>query len=261
AARERQTDVLDRAKEVHDGDPADLLEIAEHKPDDELPEQDWLEQKIDKLKREREALGGVNLCADQEMQDIDTRLEEITTEREDCEAAIAKLRGAIGNLNRDGRQRLLDAFDKVNANFKDLFTQLFGGGSAELRLVDSDDPLEAGLEIFASPPGKKLSSMSLMSGGEQALTATALIFAVFRSNPAPVCVLDEVDAPLDDANTERFCEMIARMAKETNTRFIAITHHPLTMSRMDRLYGVTMIERGVSQLVSVDLTQAEKMAA
>lgn len=261
AARDRMADVLDRAKEVHEGEPADLLALAEHDPDTALPDQSWLEDKIEKLKREREALGGVNLCADQEMQDIDTRLEEITTERADCEAAIAKLRGAIGGLNRDGRQRLLEAFDKVNANFKDLFTQLFGGGSAELRLVDSDDPLDAGLEIFASPPGKKLSSMSLMSGGEQALTATALIFAVFRSNPAPVCVLDEVDAPLDDANTERFCAMIAKMAQETNTRFIAITHHPLTMSRMDRLYGVTMIEQGVSQLVSVDLTEAEKMAA
>ncbi|MGV6819078.1 MAG: chromosome segregation protein SMC [Parvularcula sp.] len=261
ACRERLAGVLERASEVHDGEPAELLTIAEHKPDAAMPSHDDLERKIDRLKRERESLGGVNLCADQEMEEIDARLTEITTEREDCEAAIAKLRAAIGNLNRDGRQRLLDAFDRVNANFKSLFTKLFGGGSAELRLVDSDDPLEAGLEIFASPPGKKLASMSLMSGGEQALTATALIFAVFKSNPAPVCVLDEVDAPLDDANTDRFCSMLHEMAAETKTRFIAITHHPLTMSRMDRLYGVTMVERGVSQLVSVDLAEAEKMAA
>jgi chromosome segregation protein len=261
AARARLADVTQRAAEVHDGPPEDLLAIAEHAEDAALPDQEQLETKVDRLKREREGLGGVNLCADEEMAEIDQRLDEIQKERADCEAAIAKLRGAIGSLNRDGRQRLLDAFEKVNANFTDLFMQLFGGGQAELRLVDSDDPLEAGLEIFASPPGKKLTSMSLMSGGEQALTATALIFAVFRSNPAPVCVLDEVDAPLDDANTDRFCAMLARMAEETNTRFIAITHHPLTMSRMDRLYGVTMVERGVSQLVSVDLAEAEKMAA
>ncbi|WOI52834.1 chromosome segregation protein SMC [Parvularcula sp. LCG005] len=261
AARERLTLAVERTQEVQEGDPKDLLVLAEHGADDALPDHDSLESKINKLKAEREALGGVNLCADQEMEEIDGRLSEIATEREDCEAAIAKLRGAIGGLNRDGRQRLLDAFDTVNSNFQRLFVELFGGGQAELRLVDSDDPLEAGLEIFASPPGKKLSSMSLMSGGEQALTATALIFAVFKSNPAPVCVLDEIDAPLDDANTDRFCAMLARMAQETNTRFIAITHHPLTMSRMDRLYGVTMIERGVSQLVSVDLAEAEKLAA
>ncbi|MEM9988629.1 MAG: chromosome segregation protein SMC, partial [Pseudomonadota bacterium] len=261
AAKERLDDVKARAQEVNEGPAEDLLTLSEHDIEKDLPDQDILEEKIEKLKREREALGGVNLCADQEMQEIDTRLEEITTERQDCEAAIAKLRGAISGLNRDGRQRLLEAFDKVNTNFQDLFKQLFGGGEARLELVDSDDPLEAGLEIFASPPGKKLTSMSLMSGGEQALTATALIFAVFRSNPAPVCVLDEVDAPLDDANTDRFCSMLSKMAEETHTRFIAITHHPLTMSRMDRLYGVTMIERGVSQLVSVDLKDAEQMAA
>ena len=261
ASHTRLADTLARAREVHDAAPKELAVIAEHDAEAPLPDHDALEAQIDKLKRDREALGGVNLCADQEMQEVEARLEEIARETEDCEAAIAKLRGAIGSLNRDGRQRLLDAFDRVNANFQDLFKQLFGGGEAELRLVDSDDPLEAGLEIFASPPGKRLASMSLMSGGEQALTATALIFAVFRSNPAPVCVLDEVDAPLDDANTDRFCAMLAKMAEDTNTRFIAITHHPLTMSRMDRLYGVTMIERGVSQLVSVDLAEAEKMAA
>lgn len=261
AARERLADAADRAGEIHDGPPEELLGIAEHDADTPLPDHTVLEEKIEKLKREREALGGVNLCADQEMEEIDSRLSEIETEKADCEAAITKLRGAIGSLNRDGRQRLLDAFEKVNAMFRELFVELFGGGQAELRLIDSDDPLEAGLEIFASPPGKKLTQMSLMSGGEQALTATALIFAVFKSNPAPVCVLDEIDAPLDDANTDRFCAMLARMAKETSTRFIAITHHPLTMSRMDRLFGVTMIERGVSQLVSVDLAEAESMAA
>ncbi len=261
ASRERLKDAAARAQEIHEGPPEALLTLAEHTEDAPLPSHEVLEEKIDKLKREREALGGVNLCADQEMEEIDGRLSEIETEKADCEAAINKLRGAIGSLNRDGRQRLLDAFDTVNNNFRELFSELFGGGQAELRLIDSDDPLEAGLEIFACPPGKKLTQMSLMSGGEQALTATALIFAVFKSNPAPVCVLDEIDAPLDDANTDRFCAMLARMAKETSTRFIAITHHPLTMSRMDRLFGVTMIERGVSQLVSVDLAEAESMAA
>ena len=195
------------------------------------------------------------------MQEVSARLEELTIEREDCDQAIRKLRAAIGNLNREARQRLNEAFDTVNRNFSQLFTRLFNGGQAELRLIDSEDPLEAGLEIFASPPGKKLASMSLMSGGEQALTATALIFAVFMANPAPVCVLDEVDAPLDDANVERFCRLLHEMAKETETRFIIITHHALTMSRMDRLFGVTMIERGVSQLVSVDLHKAEQLVA
>ena len=171
------------------------------------------------------------------------------------------MRAAIGNINKEARQRLLDSFETVNQNFSRLFTTLFNGGQAELRLIDAEDPLEAGLEIYASPPGKKLTSMSLMSGGEQALTATSLIFAVFLANPAPVCVLDEVDAPLDDANTDRFCRMLQEMAQETETRFVAITHHPLTMSRMDRLYGVTMVERGVSQLVSVDLSSAEQLAA
>ena len=195
------------------------------------------------------------------MQEVAGRLEELTIEQEDCEAAIRKLRAAISGLNKEARQRLNEAFETVNRNFSSLFTRLFNGGQAELRMIDSEDVLEAGLEIFASPPGKKLASMSLMSGGEQALTATALIFAVFMANPAPVCVLDEVDAPLDDANTERFCRMLHEMAHETETRFIVITHHALTMSRVDRLFGVTMIERGVSQLVSVDLKKAEQLAA
>jgi chromosome segregation protein len=238
-----------------------LLAIAEHNEDKELPDRDDVERKLERYKRERENLGGVNLRADEEMKEVSERLEELSVEREDCESAIRKLRTAIGNLNREARQRLLDAFETVNSNFGDLFKRLFNGGQAELRLIDSDDPLEAGLEIMASPPGKKLASMSLMSGGEQALTATALIFAVFMANPAPVCVLDEVDAPLDDANVERFCRLLHEMAAETDTRFIIITHHALTMSRMSRLYGVTMIERGVSQLVSVDLSKAEQLAA
>lgn len=261
AALDRLRAAEAQVRQIHQGDPRALLKIAEASQEDGLPREDDLTPKRDRLVRDREALGGVNLLADQELEDINQRLGGIGTEKADCESAIAKLRGAIATLNKDGRERLLTAFDTVNRHFKDLFGELFGGGQAELKLVDSDDPLEAGLEIFASPPGKKLAQMSLMSGGEQALTATALIFAVFRSNPAPVCVLDEVDAPLDDANTDRLCNMVTKIARETGTRFIAITHHPLTMSRMDRLFGVTMVERGVSRLVSVDLAEAEKLAA
>jgi chromosome segregation protein len=182
-------------------------------------------------------------------------------ERADLVGAIARLREGIETLNAEGRERLLAAFEVINGHFKTLFATLFGGGEAELRLIESDDPLEAGLEIFACPPGKRLSTMSLMSGGEQALTAAALIFGVFLANPAPICVLDEVDAPLDDANVDRFCNMLNEMRERTQTRFIAITHNPVTMARMDRLFGVTMPERGVSQLVSVDLRQAEAMVA
>lgn len=261
AAAERVEEAAHIARENCEAAPEELLGIAEHKDGVELPDRDDVERKLDRYKRERENLGGVNLRADEEMQEVTARLEELTVEREDCDSAIRKLRAAISNLNREARQRLLDAFETVSTNFTDLFKRLFNGGQAELRLVDAEDPLEAGLEIFASPPGKKLASMSLMSGGEQALTATALIFAVFMANPAPVCVLDEVDAPLDDANVERFCRLLHEMAAETETRFIIITHHALTMSRMSRLFGVTMIERGVSQLVSVDLTKAEKMVA
>lgn len=249
------------AQETCNAAPEQLLSIAEHKDGHELPSRQDTDRRLERYKRERENLGGVNLRADEEMQEVSARLEELIVEREDCDQAIRKLRAAIGNLNREARQRLNDAFETVNRNFSQLFTRLFNGGQAELRMIDSEDPLEAGLEIFASPPGKKLASMSLMSGGEQALTATALIFAVFMANPAPVCVLDEVDAPLDDANVERFCRLLHEMAKETETRFIIITHHALTMSRMDRLFGVTMIERGVSQLVSVDLHKAEQLAA
>ena len=213
------------------------------------------------LEREREMLGAVNLLAEEEAEEYGERLQTMRLERSDLTGAIAKLRDGINELNAEGRERLVAAFDVINDNFKSLFEALFGGGQAELKLVESDDPLEAGLEIFACPPGKRLSVMSLMSGGEQALTAAALIFAVFLANPAPVCVLDEVDAPLDDANVDRFCRMLNEMRNRTDTRFIVITHNPVTMSRMDRLYGVTMPERGVSQLVSVDLTQAETLVA
>jgi len=261
AAAERVEEAAALAHETCETAPEELLGVAEHKDGADLPEREAIDRKLERYKREREKLGGVNLRADEEMQEVATRLEELTIEREDCDSAIRKLRAAIGGLNREARQRLLDAFETVNTNFSTLFTRLFNGGQAELRLIDADDPLDAGLEIFASPPGKKLASMSLMSGGEQALTATALIFAVFMANPAPVCVLDEVDAPLDDTNVERFCRLLHEMAQETATRFIIITHHALTMSRMDRLFGVTMIERGVSQLVSVDLKKAEQLAA
>ena len=213
------------------------------------------------LERERDALGAVNLLAEEEAEEYGERLNSMRVERSDLTGAIAKLRDGIDELNAEGRERLVAAFDIINDNFKALFETLFDGGQAELKLVESDDPLEAGLEIFACPPGKRLSVMSLMSGGEQALTAAALIFAVFLANPAPVCVLDEVDAPLDDANVDRFCRMLDEMRNRTDTRFIVITHNPVTMSRMDRLYGVTMPERGVSQLVSVDLHQAEKLVA
>lgn len=213
------------------------------------------------LERERDAIGPVNLRAEEEANEYAARLETMRTERADLSGAVGKLRAGIEELNAEGRERLLAAFEIINNHFKTLFQALFGGGEAELRLIESDDPLEAGLEIFACPPGKRMASMSLMSGGEQALTASALIFGVFLANPAPICVLDEVDAPLDDANVDRYCNMLDEMRRRTKTRFIAITHNPVTMSRMDRLFGVTMAERGVSQLVSVDLSTAEQLVA
>jgi len=232
-------------------------EIAGIKPEHQLPTEVAIEAKLERLKRERERLGSVNLRAEQESNEVQEKLDTMVADREDLIAAIAKLRTGISNLNREGRARLTEAFDKVNAHFKDLFTQLFGGGTAELTFVESDDPLEAGLEIIARPPGKKPQTMTLLSGGEQALTAMSLIFAVFLTNPAPICVLDEVDAPLDDANVERFCNLLDSMRAKTETRFVVITHNPITMARMDRLFGVTMAERGISNLVSVDLTTAE----
>ena len=215
----------------------------------------------EKLTIDRERIGPVNLVAETELAELDATRLANAAEREELGLAVNRLRGSIGNLNREGRQRLLAAFEAVNGHFQRLFTTLFGGGQAHLALIDSDDPLEAGLEIMAQPPGKRLQSLTLLSGGEQALTAVALIFGLFLTNPAPICVLDEVDAPLDDANIERFCGLLERMTEETDTRYLIVTHNAVTMSRMHRLFGVTMIERGVSRLVSVDLGGAETLLA
>jgi chromosome segregation protein len=221
--------------------------------------EDRARRRLERQFREREEMGPVNLRAEQEAAEVEKQIAGLETERAELTTAIAKLRGSIGHLNREGRERLTVVFNQVDANFQALFARMFGGGKAHLALVGSDDPLEAGLEIYAQPPGKKLSALSLLSGGEQALTALSLIFAVFKCNPAPVCVLDEVDAPLDDANVDRFCTLLEDMVKDTGTRFLVVTHHPLTMARMDRLYGVTMQERGVSRLLSVDLAAASDM--
>ena len=225
----------------------------------EPPPIEGVSARLANLKQDRERLGGVNLRAEDELAAIEDEQAKLAAERDDLAEAIRKLRAAIAALNKEGRERLLDAFARVDAHFRELFTVLFGGGAAELQLVESDDPLEAGLEILAKPPGKKPATMTLLSGGEQALTALSLIFAVFLTNPAPICVLDEVDAPLDDANVERFCDLLDDMRQKTDTRFITITHNPITMARMDRLFGVTQAERGVSQLVSVELEQAEQL--
>ncbi|MBC7768735.1 MAG: AAA family ATPase, partial [Phycisphaerales bacterium] len=220
-----------------------------------------VERRLERLKAEREAAGPVNLRAQEELAEAQERIETLAREKDDVAQAVTKLRRAITTLNNEGRSRLLKAFEQVDAHFAQLFATLFDGGQAALKLTESEDPLEAGLEIFAQPPGKRLTNLSLLSGGEQALTATALIFAVFLANPAPLCVLDEVDAPLDDANVDRFCRMLEEMKRLTSTRFVVITHNPVTMSRMDRLYGVTMPEQGLSQLVSVDLGRAQALAA
>jgi chromosome segregation protein len=225
----------------------------------ELPDQDASHHKLERLKIERERLGAVNLRAETELDEINEQLGASIKEREELEEAINRLNKAISDLNREGRARMLKAFDEVNSHFKNLFTTLFGGGDAYLELTESDDPLDAGLEIMASPPGKKMQNLGLLSGGEQALTALSLIFAVFMTNPSPICVLDEVDAPLDDANVERFCDLLDEMNKKTSTRFLIVTHNAISMSRMNRLFGVTMAERGVSQLVSVDLESAERI--
>ena len=226
-----------------------------------FPSIDEQTKKIEKTKKERESLGSVNLRADEETKKYETEIKKMEDDRADLYSAIVKLKTSIEELNQKGRERLLDAFTKVNRKFNEVYTKLFNGGTAKIELVDSDDPLEAGLEMFVSPPGKRLQSITLLSGGEQALTALSLIFAVFLVNPSPICVLDEVDAPLDDANVTRFCGLLDDLTKITNTKFIIITHHALTMSKMDRLYGVTMAEQGVSQLVSVDLQRAEELVA
>ncbi len=259
AADERRREVEARVQEALAIPPHLVIRHTGLGSDDPLPDMADVERQLDRLKIERERLGAVNLRAEEESREMSERLETIVSERGDVIDAIGKLRQAIQSLNREGRERLLAAFDVVNAQFQRLFTHLFGGGTAELQLIESEDPLEAGLEILARPPGKKPQTMTLLSGGEQALTAMALIFAVFLTNPAPICVLDEVDAPLDDHNVERFCNLMDEMARATETRFVIITHNPITMSRMDRLFGVTMAEQGVSQLVSVDLQTAEQM--
>jgi chromosome segregation protein len=258
-AKRRLADVAHEIREVLEVAPEAVGELAELKPGAELPEVADVEQRLDRLRRERERLGAVNLRAEEELNEVQAQHTNLTTERDDLIEAIKRLRQGIQSLNREARERLLSSFEVVNNHFKRLFTELFGGGTAELQLIEHEDPLEAGLEIIAKPPGKKPATLSLLSGGEQALTALALIFAVFLTNPAPICVLDEVDAPLDDHNIERFCDLLDEMTRLTATRFIIITHNPITMARMNRLYGVTMAERGVSQLVSVDLEGAVKL--
>ncbi|KIL99688.1 Chromosome partition protein smc [Paramagnetospirillum magnetotacticum MS-1] len=247
-----------RIAERLDMTPEQLREVA-GLVEEERPDPEELQRKFDRLSRERDNMGPVNLRAEQEVEELEARIGGMVAEKDDLVSAIAKLRHAIGDLNREGRERLLASFQAVDQHFRDLFVKLFGGGRAHLALTESADPLEAGLEIMASPPGKRLQQLSLLSGGEQALTALALLFAVFMTNPAPICVLDEVDAPLDDANVDRFCSLVEGIAGVTKTRFLIVTHHRMTMARMDRLYGVTMAERGVSQLVSVDLAQAEAL--
>ncbi|MBO6538812.1 MAG: chromosome segregation protein SMC [Rhizobiaceae bacterium] len=259
AAEERRKEAEHRIREALNVGPHEALRHAGLAEGEALPDLSELERRLDRLRVERERLGAVNLRAEAEQQELTERYETIVSEREDVIEAIRKLRQAIQSLNREGRERLLIAFTEVNAQFQRLFTHLFGGGTAELQLIESEDPLEAGLEILARPPGKRPQTMTLLSGGEQALTAMALIFAVFLTNPAPICVLDEVDAPLDDHNVERFCNLMDEMASSTDTRFVIITHNPITMARMNRLFGVTMAEQGVSQLVSVDLQTAEQL--
>ena len=258
--RDRET-VIERIAERLRCEPDAVLALAEVQTLEELPELDKAEQRLDRLTNERETMGAVNLRAEEEANELEQQILGMTSERDDLVAAIGRLRQGIQSLNREGRERFVVAFEQVSVHFQQLFTKLFGGGKAELRLTESEDPLEAGLEIHASPPGKKLQVMSLLSGGEQALTALSLLFAVFMTNPAPICVLDEVDAPLDDLNVERFCALVHDIAGRTDTRFLIITHHRVTMARMDRLYGVTMAEQGVSQLVSVNLMEADRLVA
>ncbi|MBL4806046.1 MAG: AAA family ATPase [Rhodobacteraceae bacterium] len=258
AARIRVDVAAERVVEETGVAPAVLLETLEADPD-KMPDSEMIEADVSRLRRQRDALGAVNLRAEEDAREVQEEFDSLSSEKNDLEAAVKKLRHGIANLNSEGRERLLAAFEEVNKNFAMLFKHLFGGGDANLVLVESDDPLEAGLELMCQPPGKKLSTLSLLSGGEQTLTAMSLIFAVFLANPSPICVLDEVDAPLDDANVTRFCDLLDEMAKQTNTRFLIITHHAVTMARMDRLFGVTMGEKGVSQLVSVDLRRAEEI--
>ena len=257
-ARLRGEQLLHAISSELDCEPSGLAALAGLEADAPLPSADEVERKLENSRQERERLGAVNLRADEELKEVVASRDKLIAERDDLTEAIKRLRSAIHTLNQEGRERLVAAFEVVGKHFEDLFSTLFEGGKAELQLVESDDPLEAGLELVAQPPGKKPQTLTLLSGGEQALTALALIFAVFLTNPAPICVLDEVDAPLDDYNVERFCDLLDEMRKRSDTRFVTITHNPITMARMDRLFGVTMAERGVSQIVSVELAEAER---
>ena len=257
----RRNDLLDRIDMDLNLNEENLLNFSNLEKQDEFPDAVSQEELLDAKKREREKLGSVNLRADEETNKYEVEIKKMENDRQDLVQAISKLKDSISELNQKGRERLLEAFEKVNRKFNEVYTKLFNGGSAKLELVDSDDPLEAGLELLVSPPGKRLQSITLLSGGEQALTALSLIFAVFLTNPAPICVLDEVDAPLDDANVTRFCNLLEELTKITQTRFVIVTHHALTMSKMNKLYGVTMPEKGISQLVAVDLQKAESMVA
>ena len=259
--KKRKDDLLERVQSELNIKESEILENSNLNGLDELPDSVTQEEALDNKKREREKLGSVNLRADEETNKYKIEIKKMEQDREDLVTAIIKLKESINELNQKGRERLLDAFEKVNRKFNEVYTKLFNGGNAKLELVESDDPLEAGLEMLVSPPGKRLQSITLLSGGEQALTALSLIFAVFLTNPSPICVLDEVDAPLDDANVTRFCSLLEELTKITNTKFIIVTHHALTMSKMNRLYGVTMPEKGISQLVAVDLQKAESMVA
>ena len=257
----RKSDLLDRISSELNLTEENILENSNLNGLEELPNHVDQEDLLDKKKQQREKLGSVNLKADEETSKYEVEIKKMEQDRADLVTAIIKLKESINELNQKGRERLIEAFEKVNRKFNEVYTKLFNGGNAKLELVDSDDPLEAGLEMLVSPPGKRLQSITLLSGGEQALTALSLIFAVFLTNPSPICVLDEVDAPLDDANVTRFCSLLKELTKITNTKIIIVTHHALTMSKMDRLYGVTMPEKGISQLVAVDLQKAEDMVA
>jgi chromosome segregation protein len=259
--QKRKSDLLDRINTELNLTEENILENSNLNGIEELPNPVDQEDFLDKKKQERERLGSVNLKADEETSKYEEEIRKMEQDRSDLVTAIVKLKDSINELNQKGRERLIEAFEKVNRKFNEVYTKLFNGGNAKLELVDSDDPLEAGLEMLVSPPGKRLQSITLLSGGEQALTALSLIFAVFLTNPSPICVLDEVDAPLDDANVTRFCSLLEELIKITNTKFIIVTHHALTMSKMNRLYGVTMPEKGISQLVAVDLQKAEGMVA
>ena len=259
--QKRKGDLIDRIMSELNLTEENILENSNLFGKEELPDAVNQEDLLDKKKQEREKLGSVNLKADEETNKYEAEIKKMEQDRADLVTAIIKLKESISELNQKGRERLIEAFDKVNRKFNEVYTKLFNGGNAKLELIDSDDPLEAGLEMLVSPPGKRLQSITLLSGGEQALTALSLIFAVFLTNPSPICVLDEVDAPLDDANVTRFCSLLEELTKITNTKFIIVTHHALTMSKMNRLYGVTMPEKGISQLVAVDLQKAESMVA